>query len=71
MRPDDLKVAADGALSVIVESAQYHGHDFYCSGRTGDGTELYFRSAQKVTKGETVRLTASANRVLVYPRTTA
>jgi putative spermidine/putrescine transport system ATP-binding protein len=71
VRPDDLKVAADGALSVTVESAQYHGHDFYCSGRTSDGTELYFRSAQKVTKGETVRLTASANRVLVYPAVSA
>ncbi len=67
VRPDDLKVAADGALSVTVETVQYHGHDFYCSGRAGDGTELYFRSARKIEKGEAVRLSVAANRVLVYP----
>ena len=67
VRPDDLKVAADGALSVTVETVQYHGHDFYCSGRAGDGTELYFRSARKIEKGEAVRLAVAVNRVLVYP----
>ena len=68
IRPDDLKVSAAGAISVKVESAQYHGHDFYCSGRAGDGTELYFRSGKKVQKGETVRLAADPSRVLVYSR---
>ena len=71
IRPDDLKVAAGGPLSVKVESAQYHGHDFYCSGRTADGTELYFRSEPKVAKGDTVRLAADPSRVLVYPRAPA
>ena len=71
VRPDDLKVSADGALAVAVETAQYHGHEFYCSGRTGDGTELYFRSAQKVKKGDSVRLAASPDRVLLYPRNPA
>ena len=50
IRPDDLKVTSDGPLAVTVESAQYHGNDFYCSGRTADGTELYFRSEQKFKK---------------------
>jgi len=68
MRPDDLKVTADGSISATVESAQYHGHDFYCLGRTSDGIELYFRSAQKVKKGDTVRLAADPDRVLVYAR---
>jgi putative spermidine/putrescine transport system ATP-binding protein len=68
IRPDDLKVAAGGLLSVTVESAQYHGDNFYCSGRTADGTELYFRSERKVAKGDTIRLTADPSRVLVYPR---
>jgi putative spermidine/putrescine transport system ATP-binding protein len=68
IRPDDLKVAATGAISVTVESAQYHGHDFYCSGRSGEGTELYFRSATKVKKGDTVRLAADPSRMLVYSR---
>ena len=68
VRPDDLKVAAGGPLSATVESAQYHGHDFYCLGRTSDGIELYFRSAQKVKKGDVVRLSADPGRVLVYSR---
>jgi putative spermidine/putrescine transport system ATP-binding protein len=66
IRPDDLKAGADGPLTVTVESAQYHGRDFYCSGRAGDGTELYFCSEHKVAKGESVRLAADPGRVLVY-----
>ena len=66
VRPDDLKPASDGPVAATVESAQYHGRDFYCSGRTGDGTELYFCSAQPVHKGDTVRLAADAARVLIY-----
>jgi putative spermidine/putrescine transport system ATP-binding protein len=68
IRPDDLKAAANGPISVMVESAQYHGHNFYCSGRTNDGTELYFCSAHKVKKGDAVRLAADPSRVLVYSR---
>ncbi len=66
IRPNDLKVAADGPLAVTVESAQYHGQEFYCSGRTADGTELYFMSEHRVAKGETVRLAVAPNRILVY-----
>jgi putative spermidine/putrescine transport system ATP-binding protein len=68
IRPDDLKVTAGGPISVTVESSQYHGQKFYCSGRTDDGAELYFRSEKKVTKGDSVRLAADASRVLVYSR---
>jgi putative spermidine/putrescine transport system ATP-binding protein len=67
VRPDDLRAAADGPLAITVESAQYHGRDFYCSGRAGDLTELYFVSAHKVQKGETIRLAADPKRVLIYP----
>ena len=42
VRPDDLKVAADGALSVTVETVQYHGHDFYCSGRAATAPSFTF-----------------------------
>jgi putative spermidine/putrescine transport system ATP-binding protein len=66
IRPDDLKAGAAGPLAVTVESAQYHGRDFYCSGRTGDGSELYFCSERKVAKGESVRLAADPSRVLIY-----
>ncbi|HEY4986617.1 MAG TPA: ABC transporter ATP-binding protein [Bradyrhizobium sp.] len=67
LRPDDLRAAADGPLTITVESAQYHGREFYCSGRARDDTELYFVSSQPVQKGETVRLAADPKRVLIYP----
>jgi putative spermidine/putrescine transport system ATP-binding protein len=66
IRPNDLKVTADGQLTVTVDSAQYHGQEFYCSGRTADGTELYFMSEHRVAKGDTVRVAAAPNRILVY-----
>ncbi len=69
IRPNDLTVSADGALSVTVESAQYHGSDFYCSGRTSDGTEVYFLSRARVQKGDNVRLAADPTRVLIYAGT--
>jgi putative spermidine/putrescine transport system ATP-binding protein len=67
IRPDDLHFAADGPIEAVVEIAEYHGRDFYVVGRGGDGTELFFRSAEQVRTGETVRLNAAAQRVLVYP----
>jgi putative spermidine/putrescine transport system ATP-binding protein len=66
IRPDDLKAEADGPLAVTVESAQYHGRDFYCSGRTSDGSELYFCSKHKVAKGDSARLATDPSRVLIY-----
>jgi putative spermidine/putrescine transport system ATP-binding protein len=69
VRPDDLKPAGDGPVSATVESAQYHGRDFYCSGRASDGTELYFCSALPLQRGDTVRLAADPARVLIYAGT--
>jgi putative spermidine/putrescine transport system ATP-binding protein len=66
IRPDDLKICAGGPLAVTVESAQYHGREFYCSGRTGDGSELYFCSERRVARGDRVQLAADPGRVLVY-----
>jgi putative spermidine/putrescine transport system ATP-binding protein len=66
IRPDDLHVAADGPLAATVETAQYHGDCFYCSGKAADGTELYFLSPAKVQKGDSVRLAADRDRVLIY-----
>jgi putative spermidine/putrescine transport system ATP-binding protein len=66
IRPDDLVPTADGPIAVTVETAQYHGREFYCSGRTSDGTELFFQSSRRVGKGDTVRLAADPRRVLVY-----
>jgi putative spermidine/putrescine transport system ATP-binding protein len=66
IRPDDLKVTAGGPLAVTVESAQYHGREFYCSGRTADGDELFFCSERRVARGDRVQLAADPGRVLVY-----
>ncbi len=66
IRPDDLKICAGGPLAVTVESAQYHGREFYCSGRTGDGGELYFCSERRVARGDRVQLAADPSRILVY-----
>ena len=68
IRPDDLRVRPDGPLTAQVESAQYHGSTFYCFGKAADGTELYFCSNERVTKGDSVRLGADAKHVLVYAR---
>ena len=66
IRPDDLHVGADGPLAATVETAQYHGDCFYCSGKAADGTELYFLSPAKLQKGDSVRLAADRDRVLIY-----
>jgi putative spermidine/putrescine transport system ATP-binding protein len=66
IRPDDLRVRSNGALTATVESAQYHGSTFYCFGKAPDGTELYFCSSEKVGRGDTVRLSADPKHVLVY-----
>src|SRR5579871_1777418 len=66
IRPDDLEVATGGAVEAKTESSQYHGDYFYCSGRTADGVELFFRSERRIGKGETVALAARPDRTLVY-----
>ena len=48
----------DGPIAATVEIAEYHGRDFYAVARGADGTELYFRSDQRVAAGEMVRLAA-------------
>jgi putative spermidine/putrescine transport system ATP-binding protein len=68
VRPDDLEVSANGPIEATVNSALYHGSDFYCSGKTADGTDIYFRTKSKVQKGEKVRLAADPERVLVYSK---
>ncbi|MEJ0015257.1 MAG: ABC transporter ATP-binding protein [Acetobacteraceae bacterium] len=67
IRPDDLRPAADGPITAIVEIAEYHGRDFYAVGRGRDGTDLYFRSAIRIAPGDIVRLAAAPERILVYP----
>jgi len=66
IRPEDLTPATDAPIPAKVEAAEYRGRDFYGFARADDGTALYFRSEARVAPGETVRLGAPAERVLVY-----
>ena len=71
IRPEDLTPRADGAIPAKVETAEYRGRDFYGTARTPDGIELYFRSEQKVAPGESFRLGAEPQRVLVFAQEAA
>jgi putative spermidine/putrescine transport system ATP-binding protein len=66
IRPEDMVAGADGPITATVEAAEYRGRDYYGFARVADGTELFFRSDVRVGAGETVRLGAAAERVLVY-----
>jgi putative spermidine/putrescine transport system ATP-binding protein len=66
IRPEDLTPARDGPIMATVEMAEYRGRDFYGLARAADGSELYFRAEQRVAQGEPIRLTAPADRVLIY-----
>ncbi|HET6184466.1 MAG TPA: ABC transporter ATP-binding protein [Acetobacteraceae bacterium] len=66
IRPEDLTPAADAPIAAVVEAAEYRGRDFYGFARAKDGTELFFRSENRVGEGEAIRLGAPAERVLVY-----
>ena len=67
IRPEDLVPTSDGPITATVEIAEYHGRDFYAVLRTSNGDALYCRSPVRVNAGETIRLTARPDRVLVYP----
>jgi putative spermidine/putrescine transport system ATP-binding protein len=66
VRPEDLIARDEGPIEAVVEAAEYRGRDFYGFGRAADGTELFFRSAVRLRTGETVKLDAAPERVLVY-----
>jgi putative spermidine/putrescine transport system ATP-binding protein len=66
IRPDDLSPRDGGPIKVTVATAEYRGRDFYGTATAADGTELFFRSEQKVAPGEALALGADAKRVLIY-----
>jgi putative spermidine/putrescine transport system ATP-binding protein len=66
IRPEDLTPSADAPIPARVEAAEYRGRDFYGLARADDQTVLYFRSEARVVPGETIRLGAAPERVLVY-----
>ncbi len=66
IRPEDLTPSADAPIAAQVEMAEYRGRDFYGLARAEDKTALFFRSEARVVPGETIRLGAAPERVLVY-----
>ena len=66
IRPDDLSPHPEGAILATVESAEYRGRDFYGIAKMESGQELYFRSEDKVSQGEKLKLGADPRRVLIY-----
>jgi putative spermidine/putrescine transport system ATP-binding protein len=67
IRPEDLVKAADGPISATVDTAEFRGRSFYGMARSEDGVELFFRSDTPVAAGETIRLGAEPQHVLIYP----
>jgi putative spermidine/putrescine transport system ATP-binding protein len=57
---------ADGPLAAKVVTADYRGRDFFGKAAMSGGTELYFRSDEKVAPGDAIRLGVDASRVLIY-----
>ena len=68
IRPSDLVPTPDGAVSATVTGMEYSGEAFFGSGRTPDGYDVYFRAHDAIGQGETVRLSAPSDRVLVYTK---
>jgi len=66
IRPEDLSPRHGGPIAAVVQTAEYRGRDFYGVAVTAEGTELFFRSEERVSTGETLPLGADPARVLVY-----
>jgi putative spermidine/putrescine transport system ATP-binding protein len=67
IRPEDLIPTPEGPIAATVEIAEYHGRDFYAVLRGADGTMLYCRSPVRIGAGDSLRLNARPDRVLVFP----
>ncbi|MGH7101005.1 MAG: ABC transporter ATP-binding protein [Acetobacteraceae bacterium] len=66
IRPEDLLPDPEGPLAASVTACEFRGRDFYAAARAQGDAELYFRSERRLAAGETVRLSAPADRVLIY-----
>jgi len=68
IRPEDLSVGAGpNAITGRVENVEYGGHDSLVDVKTAQGVLLHARTGARVKIGDEVSLTASPDRVLVYP----
>jgi putative spermidine/putrescine transport system ATP-binding protein len=72
IRPDDLHPLSDGTgVPAVVQAIEFRGHEFYGLARTAAGQNLYFSSDRHLDLGETVRLGADPERILLFAETTS
>ena len=74
IRPEDVRIAGDGAeasadanvFDAVAEVVEYHGRGFHIDALTAAGDRVHLRTDQRVAPGDPLRLTAAAERVLVF-----
>ncbi|MDQ0848211.1 putative spermidine/putrescine transport system ATP-binding protein [Arthrobacter sp. B3I9] len=74
LRPEDFDIAPAGTapaglatIDATVEVVEYQGREFAVEARSDAGKPLHVRTAHYVEAGQRVTLTASQDRVLVFP----
>ena len=72
IRPDDMLFVEPGSegvnrIDATVETVEYYGRESLFVLRTEDGARLFVRAVGGATPGERVSVSASVDRVLVYP----
>ena len=81
VRPEDLRIVGEGVQSdvgdssaaasdvfdAVAEIVEYHGRGFHVDALTTAGDRVHLRTDVRVAPGDPLRLTASAERVLVFP----
>ncbi|GGB48272.1 ABC transporter ATP-binding protein [Flexivirga endophytica] len=72
IRPEDLVIGAPGAtdaltLDATVDVVEYQGREFAVEAHLATGEAVHVRTSERPTEGSTIRLTAEAHRILVFP----
>jgi putative spermidine/putrescine transport system ATP-binding protein len=74
VRPDDLKIAADGAevaFEAVAEVVEYHGREFQVDALTRAGKRVHLRTPERVAPGDQLSLTVDPRRALVFAQPSA
>jgi putative spermidine/putrescine transport system ATP-binding protein len=66
VRPEDLVASEGEGIPATVASMEYRGRAFFGLARARDGSELYFRADQMLSRGAPTRLHPVAGRALLF-----
>ncbi|MDQ0456928.1 ABC transporter ATP-binding protein [Rhizobium paknamense] len=67
VRPEDLVAVEDGSgIPVTVTTMEYRGRAFFGSGKTADGSDLYFRADQALPRGARTSVRPAEGRALIF-----